>query len=75
MAEPQHRYFARSTQADRDHSHRVEGSSFEAAAVAFVETWIPDQHGEVSVVVRDRDTGREECFRIDIDSGAARPCG
>jgi hypothetical protein len=29
---------------------------------------------EISVIVREIDTGREHCFRIDLDSGEASAC-
>jgi len=73
------------TQADRrfsvharhDH-HRarvVTEASFEAAAVAYVE----DLHGaaepEISLIVRDLDSGHEHCFRVDLETGEAAPCG
>ena len=49
--------------------------TFEAAAVAYIE----DLHAlgderEISVVVREVDTGHEHCFRIDLGTGAAAPC-
>lgn len=54
----------------------VEESSFEAAAVAYVEDFGPDVTGDadISVIVRDVDSGREHCFRIDLDTGDAAPC-
>lgn len=58
--------------------HRiVEETSFEAAAVAYVEDFHPpvDDDNEISVIVRDLDSGGEHCFRIDLDSGEAAPCG
>jgi hypothetical protein len=61
----------------RSHAHEVHGASFEEAALAFVEDWhpAPDDDGDVSLVVRDQQTGREQCFRIDIDTGETAPCG
>jgi hypothetical protein len=55
----------------------VREASFEAAAVAYVEDFHPpvDDDDEVSVIVQDMDDGREHCFRIDLDSGEAAPCG
>jgi hypothetical protein len=57
-------------------SHRVEGASFEDAAIAFVELWSPepDAEGDVQIIVRDAETGAQHCFRIDLDSGEAAPC-
>jgi hypothetical protein len=34
-----------------------------------------DDDGEISVIVRDLDSGHEHCFRIDLDSGETQPCG
>lgn len=50
--------------------------SFEAAAIAFAEAW-PPAGAEVdvlAVVVREHDTGRELCLRVDLATGAAAPC-
>jgi hypothetical protein len=61
----------------RNHSHDVEGQSYEDAALAFVEEWRPaaDADSEVQIIVRDANSGREQCFRIDLFSGEAAPCG
>lgn len=58
------------------HGHSVDAVSFEDAAVAFVELWHPpvDADNEVSVIVREADSGVEHCFRIDLDNGEAAPC-
>ena len=58
------------------HSHDVEGRSFEEAAIAFVEIWHPpvDAEGDVSVIVLDTESGAQQCFRIDMESGDAGPC-
>jgi hypothetical protein len=65
----------------RDHAREVRGQSFEAAALAFVEDWHPapdddmEGGGDVSLIVRDQQTGREQCFRVDLGAGEAAPCG
>lgn len=62
---------------DSHHARRLEEASFEAAAVAYLEDFHPpliDDH-EISVIVRELETGREHCFRIDLESGKAQPCG
>ncbi len=60
------------------HTARIlEEASFEAAAVAYVEEFHPrmtDDHA-MSVVVREVTTGHEHCFRIDLETGEAAPCG
>jgi hypothetical protein len=62
---------------DAHHARVVEEASFEAAAVAYVEDFHPlvvDER-EISVIVREVGTGHEHCFRIDLDTGEAAPCG
>jgi len=61
---------------DSHHARTVSEQTFEAAAVAYVE----DLHAlgddaEISVIVRDVASGREHCFRIDLENGEAAPCG
>lgn len=62
---------------DAHHARRVEESSFEAAAVAYVEDFHPTVTDEpdISVIVRDVASGHEHCFRIDLETGDAAPCG
>jgi hypothetical protein len=52
-------------------------STAEAAAVVFLETWGAEgeETGQAAVIVRELETGREHCFRIDLDTGEAQPCG
>lgn len=70
------RYCVYTAYAGRQHSHLVEGESFEAAALSFVEQWHPaiDGGDEVAIVVREADTGREVCFHVDMQSGQTAPC-
>jgi hypothetical protein len=57
------------------HARVLEEGSFEAAAVAYVEELhAPGDEHEISVIVREVDSGREHCFRIDLDSGETAPC-
>ena len=58
-------------------SHRVEGTSHMDAALQFVEEQHPpaDLFGEAAVMVEDCETGERQCFRIDLGSGEAAPCG
>jgi hypothetical protein len=70
-------FSAHARHVDRHHARRLEESSFEAAAVAYVEDFhspMTDER-EISVIVRDLATGHEHCFRIDLDSGETEPCG
>ena len=77
-------YAADETRRFRVHARHVEAHdarvleerSFEAAAVAYVE----DLHAvsdepEISVIVREVDSGHEHCFRIDLETGETASCG
>lgn len=65
------------------HARTVHEASFEAAAVAYAEDLhgAPDYGGgdvegeEVSLIVRDLETGHEHCFRVDLASGETADCG
>ena len=58
-------------------NHRVEGASHMDAALQFVAEQHPpaDLFGEAAVMVEDCETGERQCFRIDLGSGEAAPCG
>ena len=61
---------------DVHHGRVVIEPSFEAAAIAYVEHLpvLADQDAPISVVVHDVQSGHEHCFRIDVHTGAAKPC-
>jgi hypothetical protein len=60
---------------DGRHGRAIEAESFETAALAYVEVWpLPVTDADMSVVVRDLESGREQCFRIDLESGETRAC-
>ena len=69
------RFNVRARHADHRSHHHVVGTSFEDAAVAFIERWgaSVDAHGAVSVLVSD-EHGRERCFTVDVEHGEAAPC-
>jgi hypothetical protein len=68
------RFSAHCTDEARVHAHAVpEAASFLDAAVMFAERWTSGED-EVSVTVVDCETGEQQCFRIDLDSGDAKPC-
>ena len=74
-AEPR-RFRVHARHVEAHHARVLEERSFEAAAVAYVE----DLHGvgdppEISVIVRDLDSGHEHCFRIDLETGETAACG
>ncbi|HEY3696788.1 DUF5961 family protein [Phenylobacterium sp.] len=58
-------------------SFKVDGASHLDAALQFVAERHPaaDLFGEAAVMVEDCQTGERQCFRIDLGSGAAAPCG
>ena len=62
---------------DHHHARLVDGKSFEAAAVAYVEDFSPPltEGHEISVIVREVTTGHQHCFRIDLETGDTSPCG
>jgi hypothetical protein len=60
---------------DRHHARLVMEHSFEAAAVAWLENASFAGEPEIRVVVLDVESGHEHCFRIDVDTGEAAPCG
>ena len=71
--------------ARHSHGHHdgrsIDEPSPEAAALAYIEDFAHDadvaENGDetVAVIVRDDDTGREQCFRIDLATGETAPCG
>ena len=70
------RFSVHARHIEAHHARVLEERSFEAAAVAYVE----DFHAigaepEISVIVRELDSGQEHCFRVDLESGAAAACG
>ncbi len=78
MTEPQtdpRRFSVYARDLGAHHARVVEESSFEAAAIAYIEALHPAPAEEISIVVRDIDTGHDHCFRIDLTSGEAAPCG
>ena len=70
-----HRYSVHARHVDAHHARVVEERSFEAAAAAYVEDLHPvGDEPEISVIVRELDSGHEHCFRIDLDTGEAAAC-
>jgi hypothetical protein len=35
---------------------------------------LPDDGGEISIIVRELESGHEHCFRVDLESGETSPC-
>lgn len=61
---------------DARHCRQISGIDFQDAALAFAHDWSPpaDDEGQVSVIVVDEDTGRQQCLCIDLAEDQARPC-
>jgi len=72
MAE--HKFVVHRKSGDRNRT--VRGSSFEDAALIYLEEFHPpaDATGDVMLIVRHDETGREQCFRIEVASGRTAPC-
>ena len=74
---PEARFAAYAADEGPRHCHAApEASNFEEAALEFTELWHPaaGEDGEVTVIVLDRSTGREQCFTVDLGAGEAAPC-
>ena len=76
QASESRRFSVHARHVEAHHARVLEERSFEAAAVAYVEDLhaISDEH-EISVIVRELDSGHEHCFRIDLDTGDSAACG
>ncbi len=78
-AESTRRFRVWARHLDRHHARLVEETSFEGAAVAYLEDFdLPapvDGTGEIHVIVHDTGTGHEHCFALDLWTGVAAPCG
>jgi hypothetical protein len=69
------RYSVHGTEEVPSRGHLVEGTTFEDAALHFLEACQPESEGdEVSLIVEDCDTGERQCFRIDLATGETAPC-
>ena len=64
---------------DGHHARLLMETSFEAAAIAYLEDFdlqaSVNDDSEVRVIVHEVQTGHEHCFKVDLDSGATSPCG
>lgn len=59
------------------HARPTADATPEAAVAAYLEDFAfdPDDEGVLSLIVRDEDTGREQCFTVDLVTGQTAPCG
>jgi hypothetical protein len=62
---------------DRHHARIVKETSFEAAAVAYLDDYPQsfDDDPKISIIVHELATGHEHCFWVDFDTGEMAPCG
>jgi hypothetical protein len=62
---------------DQHHARVVSEATYEAAAIAYVEDLhvAIGEEPEVSIIVRDLESGHEHCFRIDVETGETTACG
>ncbi len=62
---------------DRHHARVVTETSFEAAAVAYLDDYpqASDDDATVSIIVHALATGHEHCFWVDFDTGELALCG
>lgn len=77
MAQTHHRYRVSARDLSDHRARVVDETSFEAAALAYVEDWPHpvDDDNAVRVIVRDLEDGCERCFVIDLETGETDPCG
>lgn len=70
------RYAVHAADEGRHRACAVQAGGFEAAAVAYLESAAPaiDEHGVLTVIVHDCETGREHCFCLDLDIGSTAAC-
>jgi len=77
-AAPEPRPFSvRARHEHAHHPHLFVETSFEAAAMAYVEdhSAAEGEGNEVSIVVTEMGSGLQHCFRIDLETGESAPCG
>jgi len=75
-ARPTRRFSVHAFQEARGRAWLMEGVSFEDAALAFLDACHPppDADHQVSLIVEDCDSGEQQCFRVDLDTGRTAPC-
>lgn len=69
------RFHAHDRATGRGSGHLVPGAEdFHDAALLFAERWAAAEPSEVAVVVKDCDSGEEQCFVVHLDDGDVEPC-
>jgi hypothetical protein len=77
LAPPETRAFrVHARHVDAHHARTLQATSFEAAAVAYVEDLheLPGDAEEINVIVREVESGHEHSFRVYLESGNFLPC-
>ena len=75
IAGPQRRFSVHGVADAPSRALLVEGASFEAAALHYLEDLhVEAVDDEVSLLVEDCATGERQCFRVDLASGETAPC-
>jgi hypothetical protein len=76
IAQGPRRFSVHARHVDRHGARIVLEPTFEAAAIAYVEDLAPFPAGEpeLSIIVRDLDSGHQHCFRVNLETGEAGPC-
>lgn len=70
------RFYAHDRDGHRQAGARIDDAeSFHDAAIAYAERHPATAVGELSVIVKDCETGEEQCFVVHLDEGEAEPCG
>jgi hypothetical protein len=71
------RFRVRTLHADDHHGYVVSETSFEAAAIAYLERHpaVAGPKSDVGILVCELDSGHEHCFRVDLETGETVPCG
>jgi len=74
---PAREFRVRACHIDTHHARLVKETSFEAAAVAYVENhpYAPDEDHEIRVVVQEVSSGHEHCFKVDLETSETAFCG
>jgi hypothetical protein len=74
---PTRRFRVHARHIENHHARTVTEPTFEAAVIAYIEDFPPaaDENAEISIIVRDLDSGHEHCFRVDLSTGETSACG
>jgi hypothetical protein len=71
----QRRFAVHGVTESASRAHVVEGLTFEDAALHFLDTHHPPAEDDaVRLYVEDCETGEQQCFHIDLETGQTQPC-